>query len=315
MDKQNIATCTKQYYGCNSTYIQENLPALRKRIHRLLSAHRILFHTLRQTCGQTTQEKRKTERNTIGSQGTRTARLDKNWLTISDAARLMQMSRTTLYKVIADHGIELKRFSARTVRIARADLEKVTYNRETQLYKTAKEQSDDLGRWMTREQVMEKYDVTYSWFYSVLKKRGIKSRIIGSLGFYDKEEMHRVFSNIELESITEWYTFEELRQTTGMRTESISDFCLTHKVPRMKKNGITYVSKKDWDNARGNNIDRSMYYTVAEITEKYQMSSNHLFHLLKEHKVPRIRKGMFSYFPKEDVDKLLEYRLSKLNRR
>lgn len=162
---------------------------------------------------------------------------------------------------------------------------------------------------------MEKYDVTYSWFYSVLKKRGIKSRIIGSLGFYDKEEMHRVFSNIELEGITEWYTFEELRQTTGMRTESISDFCLTHKVPRMKKNGITYVSKKDWDNARGNNIDRTRYYTVVEITEKYQMSSNHLFHLLKEHKVPRIRKGMFSYFPKEDVDKILEYRLSKLNRR
>ena len=122
----------------------------------------------------------------------RLALLDKNWLTLSDAARLMQMSRTTLYKVIADHGIELKRFSARTVRIARADLEKVTYNRETQLYKTAKEQSDDLGRWMTREQVMEKYDVTYSWFYSVLKKRGIKSRIIGSLGFYDKEEMHRI---------------------------------------------------------------------------------------------------------------------------
>ena len=75
----------------------------------------------------------------------RLALLDKNWLTLSDAARLMQMSRTTLYKVIADHGIELKRFSARTVRIARADLEKVTYNRETQLYKTAKEQSDDLG--------------------------------------------------------------------------------------------------------------------------------------------------------------------------
>ena len=56
----------------------------------------------------------------------RLALLDKNWLTLSDAARLMQMSRTTLYKVIADNGIVLKRFSARTVRIARADLEKVT---------------------------------------------------------------------------------------------------------------------------------------------------------------------------------------------
>lgn len=55
----------------------------------------------------------------------RLALLDKNFLTITDAARLLQMSRNTLYKIIKENDIPLKRFSLRTVRIAREDLERV----------------------------------------------------------------------------------------------------------------------------------------------------------------------------------------------
>ena len=161
---------------------------------------------------------------------------------------------------------------------------------------------------------MEKYDVTYSWFYSVLKKRGIKTHLIGGLGFYDKNEMHRAFSNIEHESIKEWYTFEELRQSTGMRTESISEYCTSHKIPRLKKNGTTYVSKPDWDKTRGLSLNTTEYYTTAEISDKYRLSRNHLFTILKQNNVPRTRIGQYSYFPKEAVDRILKYRLSKLEK-
>lgn len=55
----------------------------------------------------------------------RLALLDKNFLTIADAALLLQMSRNTLYKIIKENDIPLKHFSLRTVRIAREDLDKV----------------------------------------------------------------------------------------------------------------------------------------------------------------------------------------------
>ena len=55
----------------------------------------------------------------------RLALLDKDSLTISDAARLLQMSRNTLYKIIKEHGIQLQRFTVRTVRIAREDLDRI----------------------------------------------------------------------------------------------------------------------------------------------------------------------------------------------
>lgn len=61
----------------------------------------------------------------------RLALLDKNFLTIADAARLLQMSRNTLYKIIKENDIPLKRFSLRSVRIARKDLEKVAAKRAT----------------------------------------------------------------------------------------------------------------------------------------------------------------------------------------
>ena len=44
-------------------------------------------------------------------------------------------------------------------------------NRRTLIASSVRQQANDLGNWMTREQVMETYNVTYSWFYSVLKKR------------------------------------------------------------------------------------------------------------------------------------------------
>lgn len=197
----------------------------------------------------------------------RLALLDKDFLTLTDAARLMQMSRNTLYKIVRTNSIPLKRFTDRTVRIARADLDKAAEGRTTGITATAPQMSDNLGNWMTREQVMAQYGVTYSWFYSTLKKRGVKTHMIGTLGFYDRETMHRLFSNQDYSHITQWYTFDELRELTGMRTESISDFIKSHKIPKKKKNNVTYVSKTHWDEARGTNIDLDEYYTIGQIMD------------------------------------------------
>ena len=78
----------------------------------------------------------------------RLALLDKNFLTIADAARLLQMSRNTLYKIIKENDIPLKRFSLRTVRIAREDLEKVAAKRaeDYNVSNSIQGPGDDLGK-------------------------------------------------------------------------------------------------------------------------------------------------------------------------
>lgn len=242
----------------------------------------------------------------------RLALLDKNFLTLSDAAKLMQVSRNTIYKIIHLYSIQLHRFTERTVRIARADLDKAAFNNLNYTKATVQEKDDVLTNRMTREQVMEAYGITHSWFYSTIKKHDLNIIHLGCKAFYDKEEMDRIFKSQDYSNIKEWYTFDQLRRETGMRTESISTHCKNHKIPRARKNGIVYVSKRHWDDSRGTSIDPKIYITVNEIVETYKLSRNHLFIILRDNGVERIKKGNFVYFKRDEITKVLKYREEKL---
>ncbi len=236
----------------------------------------------------------------------RQALLDKNFLTITDAARLMQISRTTLYRIIEINSIPLKRFTDRTVRIAREDLDNAA-SRPVESTSTA-EKENILTNWMTKEQIMEEYGITLSWLYSTTKRLGIQPRIIGCKNFYDKAEIDKAFTKEDYSDPEKWYTFDQLREQTGMRTESICDFCNAHKIARERKNGTTYVSKRQWDNARGTNIDKDQYITMKEITDTYGLSRNHLYTIFKENGIGRVKFGNFVYFNREEVHTLLTNR-------
>lgn len=103
----------------------------------------------------------------------RQALLDKNFLTLTDAAKLMQISRTTLYRIIKLNSIPLKRFTDRTVRISREDLDKAANRQVTLEDTTITEKEDILTNWMTKEQIMEEYGITLSWLHSTTKRLGI----------------------------------------------------------------------------------------------------------------------------------------------
>ena len=115
----------------------------------------------------------------------RLALLDKNFLTISDGAKLLQISRNTLYKIIEMHSIQLHRFTDRTIRISRTDLEKVGHSNASLLNTTIAIKEDILTNWMTREQVLEEFDVKYSTFYTNIKKHNPKVKMIHGKAFYD----------------------------------------------------------------------------------------------------------------------------------
>lgn len=245
----------------------------------------------------TTQEVRELQRQAL---------LDKNFLTLTDAARLMQISRTTLYRIIEINSIPLKRFTDRTVRVAREDIDKAANKPLDETNATEKE--DILTNWITKEQIMKEYGITLSWLYSTTKRLGIQPRTIGCKNFYDKAQIDKIFTREDYTNPEKWYTFDQLREQTGMRTESICDFCKAHKIARERKNGITYVAKHQWDNARGTNIDTNKYITMKEIADTYGLSRNHLYTIFKENGIGRVKFGNFVYFNREEVHTLLKNR-------
>ena len=108
--------------------------------------------------------------------------LQKNFLSITEAAKLLQVSRNTIYILIKKHDIPLQRLTARTVRVAQDELYKIRHDIKSPINSTA-------------------------WFFSQLKKHGIKAQRIAGGCFYNKEDMKRIFSHKEFLHITEWYTF------------------------------------------------------------------------------------------------------------
>lgn len=223
----------------------------------------------------------------------RLALLDKNFLSLSDATRLMQISRTTLYRIITLYRIPLHKFTDRTVRISREDLDKAARGQTTAFDTSTSEKDDILSNWMTREQIMQEFGLTLSWFTSTIKRHQIKPRIIGNRNFYKKDMMKAIFTRTDYSDTEQWYTFDQLREMTGMRTESICDFCKSHKIQRERKNGITYVSKRQWDKAKGNGVDTSQYITMKEITQTYKLSRNYLYTIFKEKGIDRVKIGNF----------------------
>ena len=71
---------------------------------------------------------------------------------------------------------------------------------------------------------------------------------------------------------------------------------------------ITYVSKRQWDKAKGNGVDTSQYITMKEITQTYKLSRNHLYTIFKENGIDRVKIGNFVYFNREEVKNLLTNR-------
>ena len=285
------------------------MPTLRQRIHRTHIRHGLLFSPL---CFARTKEQeagRKTQINKHRDQRTQTTRPSRQKLPLP--IRCSQADANLTHHplpIITIYSIPLHRFTDRTVRISREDLDKAARGQTTAFNTSTSEKDDILSNWMTREQIMKEFGLTLSWFTSTIKRHQIKPRIIGNRNFYKKDMMEAIFTRTDYSDTEQWYTFDQLRETTGMRTESICDFCKNHKIQRERKNGITYVSKRQWDNAKGNGVDTSQYITMKEITDTYKLSRNHLYTIFKENGIERIKIGNFVYFNREEVKNLLTNR-------
>ena len=160
--------------------------------------------------------------------------MENPYLSLTQAAKLLQISRTTLYQLIKKYDLPLRRLTARTIRVAQEDLYKIQYAEKAPqpMPGTSTENRSILT---TREEVMETYQISNAWFFSQLKKHNIKATKMPGGGFYyNREEMDRIFSNKQVLHITEWYTFSEVRDMSGLKTETICGIVKKHKIPKNK---------------------------------------------------------------------------------
>ena len=110
-----------------------------------------------------------------------------------------------------------------------------------------------------------------------------------------------------VEEITEWYSVVEIQEIFGMTLPAI--YCLVSKtgIPKKKEGKEVRYSKKHFDAAKGTAEPvESEWYSIAEATEKFNMSRDQLYHYIKTYKVKKKMVGKYCYLAKDEVDALFE---------
>jgi excisionase family DNA binding protein len=175
----------------------------------------------------------------------------KEYLSISEAAELVGVSRWTIYRYVVGGKIPSKQFSKRTTRIRKADIEL----------------------------------------------------------FFDKAEAYQInHISKEQQSITDWYSLNEITEKYGILKDQIRKIVNAENISEMKNGTRTLIAKHQIDNyfkKKGFDsliVNLAEWYTVGEITDKYKMTEHAIYSFVSKYKIPKKQQGGKRYYSKIHFD-------------
>ena len=236
----------------------------------------------------------------------------KQYLSITEAAEFLGVSRPTIYARLNSGELPYNQVSSRTIRIPLSALTSI----QTTTHPTKKNQhltAHDLRNYITREEVLQSYNIEKSKFHKVLQSNGIKAVRHGQKALYLKTQMHDLFYKETFPDVKEWYTSEELSKREGISRKHI---CATaHKlgIPVKRGGTVCYIAKADWDNRKlAPSILEKNYMTVDQAKKHYHIGGKTFYDAVNSNNIQKVRKGNYVYFPIKDMDRLFKDKTPKI---
>jgi excisionase family DNA binding protein len=231
-------------------------------------------------------------------------------LSISSAAALLSISRPTIYKMIANGEIKAIRISERIIRIKRTDLEQIQpavtiAPINTPITEINKIKEEYIGI----SEALQQFNISPTWFYRKIKTAEIKPATIDGKTLYPLKPLKKLFTKKQYAEIAEWYTMAEIVEKFGVSKQYVYEYTSDHKLPRKKQGIEVLISKYHWDQSKGlDPAENENYYTVPQATEKYGIGRNHLYDVIRTHKISKIARGNKILIHKETFDNLMNKR-------
>ena len=230
---------------------------------------------------------------------------NKEYLNPTEASELLCIGRTSIYRYIRSGNIKVIRFKRKTL-IRKTDIEDMAEYITIQGHETKSEKAPITDFYTTAE-VKEKYHVNESWIFAIAKKHNIPRTFNRGKTYWSKKHIDAYFAKKAPDpDITEWYSTQEMQEKFGMTLSAIYTFAYKNAIPKKKEGIMVYYSKKHVDNAKGiAKPEETMYYTVAEAMEKFNLTRDQLYHYVKWHHISKIKKGKYTFISRTELDKLL----------
>jgi len=166
--------------------------------------------------------------------------------------------------------------------------------------------------YISAEKIAERYKLSRKWVHYLTRTKRVPRVQKGGFLFYNEKIVEEVFSRYEsINTITEWYTCEDIEQKYNMTAVARRSFTHRHKIPTKKEYGITYYSKVHVDYAKNPGIQYAdEYYTIEKIREIYHVGKNTVYNAIKYYKVPSLKDGIYSVYLKTAIDKIFKKQTS-----
>lgn len=230
---------------------------------------------------------------------------DKEYLSFKEAATLLGLSKQAIYKMVYAGKLQAFHISSRLSFIRKGDIDRML---EARPYEQRQPKDTiPITDFYTTAEVKEKYHVNESWIFAIAKKHNIPRTFNRGKTYWSKKHIDAYFATKALNpDITEWYSTQEMQDKFSMTLSAIYTFAHKNAIPKKKEGIMVYYSKKHVDIAKGiAKPEETMYYTVAEAMEKFNLTRDQLYHYVKWHHISKVKKGKYTFISRAELDKLL----------
>ena len=234
--------------------------------------------------------------------------LSQEFLSISSSAELLSVSRPTIYKMITKGEIKAIHLSERIVRIKRTELEQIQ-STIAPINTPISEINEKKEEYIGASEAQQSFKISPTWFYRKIKTAEIQPTIIDGKTLYPLKPLQKLFVKKQYADIAEWYTVSEIAEKFKVSKQYIYEYTSDHKMPKKREGKEVLISKYHWDKSRElDPTESENYYTVPQATEKYGIGRNHLYDLIRAHKIPKIKHGQSILIHRQEIDNIMSNR-------
>ena len=231
--------------------------------------------------------------------------VDKPYLTIAEAGRLLGISRDTIYRYIKSGQLRAYQLSSQRSIVRREDIEQMLAERPYQ--KRQPRDTAVISELYTTEEASEVLGVARATLFAIAKRERFPRTYNRGKSYWSKQHIDAYRAKAAPDAtITEWCTAEEIAERFAMTLTAVYSFAFDHNIPKKKVKGRSYYSTKHVEEAKGV-LDSTApsYYTIQEAMEKYGLTRDQLYHYTKQYNIPKVKQGRNMLISQRELDEVL----------
>ena len=169
---------------------------------------------------------------------------DKDYLSVSEAAILLGLSRKSAYNLIYKGILKATRFSEKLTIIRRSDIEAML-DKGAPYQKQHRKVPTPITLFYTTKEIIAKYKVCESQVYQIAKKTTIPKELRNGRVYWSQKHIDAYFrKHAPNANIKDWYSTKEIMEKYGMTKTAVYSLVSTFKVPKKREGNATFYSKQ-----------------------------------------------------------------------